>query len=93
MQQVRIASAARRLRTWTAALIVLRVVQETLDALRKAMANTRIMCAVMLDTKVQCRGQSRAAVSCPCGQVYLLAPNYIPQALRLGTEGMPPSWH
>ncbi len=26
--------------------------QGTLDALRQAMANTRIMCAVMLDTKV-----------------------------------------
>ncbi len=27
--------------------------QETLDALRQAMINTRIMCAVMLDTKVR----------------------------------------
>ena len=27
--------------------------QETLDNLRKAMRNTRIMCAVMLDTKVR----------------------------------------
>ncbi len=27
--------------------------QETLDNLRKAMANTKIMCAVMLDTKVR----------------------------------------
>ena len=26
--------------------------QETLDQLRKAMHNTRILCAVMLDTKV-----------------------------------------
>ena len=28
------------------------VPQETLDALRQAMRNTRILCAVMLDTKV-----------------------------------------
>ena len=27
-------------------------IQETLDALRQAMRNTRILCAVMLDTKV-----------------------------------------
>lgn len=38
---------------------VARVAQETLDALRQAMTNTRIMCAVMLDTKV------RAGRLCP----------------------------
>lgn len=31
----------------------LSALQETLDNLRKAMRNTRIMCAVMLDTKVR----------------------------------------
>ena len=31
------------------------VFQETLDTLRQAMRNTRILCAVMLDTKVQSR--------------------------------------
>jgi hypothetical protein len=30
------------------------LVQETLDNLKKAMVNTRIMCAVLVDTKV-CR--------------------------------------
>ena len=35
-------------------------VQETLDALRIAMRNTRILCAVMLDTKV-------GTASPPCG--------------------------
>jgi hypothetical protein len=37
------------------------MLQETLDTLRKAMANTRIMCAVMLDTKVR---QAAAAAAC-----------------------------
>ena len=36
--------------------------QETLDTLRKAMANTRIMCAVMLDTKVRPAAPAVAAV-------------------------------
>jgi hypothetical protein len=34
--------------------------QETLDNLRKAMQNTKIMCAVMLDTKVRSAYISRA---------------------------------
>jgi hypothetical protein len=36
----------------SAAAVVACRLQETLDNLRKAMENTKIMCAVMLDTKV-----------------------------------------
>ena len=43
--------------------------QETLDQLRKAMHNTRILCAVMLDTKVHARapyGACARLMTSPC---------------------------